>query len=180
MPLWLPGSAQLSVHVYSPDTRHTTHRHIIADTRALITEYPTFYTTLQVFTIKIPNTSTRTELCVPVACWAVRRSWSMQCGLESGELLVCCRHGPAAGAGASKYTAAAPPTSSHLNKGYILHTALSHHTTSPSHSQHFNTQPTEAAHRTTVRHFRTTHYHYLWALSLQMFADKLKEQTIPY
>ena len=43
--------------------------------------------------------STRTELCAPVACWAVERSWSMQCGLESGELLVCCRHGPAAGPG---------------------------------------------------------------------------------
>ena len=34
-----------------------------------------------------------------MACWAVERSWSMQCGLESGELLVCCRHGPAAGPG---------------------------------------------------------------------------------
>ena len=93
-------------------------------------------------TIKIPNISTRTELCAPVPCWAVQRSWSMpwsmQCGLESCSVIrvECCRHQPAAGAGASKYTAAAPPTSSHLNKGYILHTALSHHTTSPSPAIH--------------------------------------------
>ena len=164
MPLWLPGSARLSVHVYSPDTRHTTHRHIIAETQPFTPLTVTPNSFLSKYLKLSKYLSTRTELCVPVACWAVERSWCMQCGLESGELLVCCRHGPAAGAGASKYTAAAPPTSSHLNKGYILHTALSHHTTSPSHSQHFNTQPTEAAHRTTARHFtlhsRATHYHY--------------------
>ena len=99
MPLWLPGSARLSVHVYSPDTRHTTHKHIIADTQPFTPLTVTPNSFLSKYLKLSEYLSTRTELCVPVACWAVERSWSMQCGLESGELLVCCRHGPAAGPG---------------------------------------------------------------------------------
>ena len=159
MAAWL-SSAQLSVHMYSPDTATLHSRMSLLKLRPQSpnTQRFTTKTNTQLFTIKIPRIPELSCVCR----WHVGRySVAGPCS-AAGELLGCVLPPRTSrGAGASKYTAVAPPTSSHLNKGYILHTALSHHTTSRSHSQHFNTQPT---HRNTVRlftlHFCTTYYQY--------------------
>ena len=185
MPLWLPGSAQLSVHVYSPDTRHTTRRHIIADTQPFTPLTVTPNSFLSKYLKLSKYLSTRTELCAPVACWVVERSWCMQCGLESGELLVCCRHGPAAGPGRVSTLQRLHQHPAILTKGTFY--------TQPCHiTQHHPAQPFTAFQHTTNRSstqkysqtlYITFSHNALWAFSLQIFAnnaDMLKEQIISY